>query len=130
MLLLHSLRTANANTKTYYLQLGSMYYLASASTSPSATATIGAKHTGIGLQRVPGVWTRRGRWAPANEISDEVANQAGAEGRRVGDKQRQRREDEVSTENKINKNNHPTCSTLSMPLCPYIQGLFLLNTNT
>lgn len=35
-----------------------------------------------------------------NEITDEAAEQARAEGRRVGDKQRQRREDEVGVEGK------------------------------
>ena len=70
-------------------------FLHLASASPSAAATKSAHTRGIGLRRVPGVWTRRGQWAPTNEIADEVADQARVEGRRAGDKQRQRREDEV-----------------------------------
>lgn len=74
--------------------------LTSNHTSPDATTAViatarGASGTGDGIRRVPGVWTRRGVWAPAKEPVGEDADRARAEGRRLGDRQRQRREDEV-----------------------------------
>lgn len=45
-----------------------------------------------GVRRTPGVWTRRGLWAPANKLAEDRAR---VEERRVGDRQRQLREDEV-----------------------------------
>lgn len=66
---------------------------AAAATASSVSPAKGEVENQGGIRRIPGVWTRRGMWAPANELSVEAAVRA--EGRRVGDKQRQRREDEV-----------------------------------
>lgn len=68
---------------------------AAATTASSASPAKGEVENRGGIRRIPGVWTRRGIWAPANELSVEAADRVRAEGRRVGDRQRQRREDEV-----------------------------------
>lgn len=51
-----------------------------------------ARRAGNGVRRAPGVWTRRGVWAPANEQAEDRTR---VEERRLGDRQRQVREDEV-----------------------------------
>lgn len=55
-----------------------------------------AEETGDGVSRVPGVWTRRGVWVPTRKLSEAVDRAARIEGRRLGDRRRQRHEDEVS----------------------------------
>lgn len=53
-----------------------------------------------GARREHGEWTRKGIWAPMHEISSNAADRARVEGRRLGDRQRQRREDEVTRAHK------------------------------
>lgn len=48
-----------------------------------------------GVARLPGVWTRRGVWVAETVLTDAAARRAMEERKRIGDRQRQRQENEV-----------------------------------
>lgn len=68
---------------------------------PSATscteAVAATQEASTGVPRTSGVWTRKRRWIRVLSHTKEAEDRVAAEEKRMGDRQRQRREDEVWT---------------------------------
>lgn len=86
-------KTKQSSTSPVILDGGSS--MPSLATTATTEATEKELETRDGVRRSHGVWTRRGAWVPAKEVTGKAAEKLRTEGKRNSDKHRQRLEDKV-----------------------------------